>query len=110
MSIEFDKEEGRRNYLIEKMDDLLDGINASYGKTLLDELITRLEKTIGDFNEEVQALMDQLKANAEKKEKLLKDIIAAEQQEKPEASTAAAEPEPTREMSEWERKLESMSK
>jgi len=54
MSIDFESKDGRNNYLIEKLDDLLGGINASYGQVLLDELVTRLQRTLNDFNEEVE--------------------------------------------------------
>ena len=50
MSIDFGKKEAREGYLQTKLDDLLDGINASYGQSLLDELISRLDATIDDFN------------------------------------------------------------
>ena len=36
MSIDLDTTEGRKKYLSDKLDDLLDGINDSYGKLLLD--------------------------------------------------------------------------
>ena len=46
MDIDFSKKENREGYLQEKLDDLLDGINSSYGQSLLDELMSRLEITI----------------------------------------------------------------
>ena len=46
MSIDFGKKEAREGYLQAKLDDLLDGINSSYGQALLDELMSRLEATI----------------------------------------------------------------
>ena len=109
MSIDLQNEKGRQDYLLEKMDDLLDGINDSYGRELLDELISRLETTISDFNDEIKELMDQLKDNSEKKEKLLHNIIAQENEE-----SAISEKEEdmaeAREISEWEKKLESLGK
>ena len=42
MSIDFSKKEDREGYLQAKLDDLLDGINASYGQSLLDELMVCL--------------------------------------------------------------------
>ena len=53
MDIDFESQAGRENYLNEKLDNLLSGINASYGQALLDELVTRLQRTITDFNKEV---------------------------------------------------------
>ena len=46
MGIDFENKENRLDYLSSKLDDLLDSINSSYGKTLLDELVTRLHRTI----------------------------------------------------------------
>lgn len=78
MEIDFDKEESRAQYLNQKLDSLLSEINNYYGKVLLDELTFRLEKTISDFNAEVQVLFDKLKENVEHKEKILKDLKGTE--------------------------------
>ena len=51
--MELDTADGRKKYLSEKLDNLLEGINDSYGKMLLEELIGRLETTIKDFNDEI---------------------------------------------------------
>jgi len=75
MSIDFGKKEAREGYLQTKLDDLLDGINASYGQSLLDELMSRLEATIDDFNKEVDTLMDSLKKSSEEKEKLIQLML-----------------------------------
>ena len=60
MSIDLDTSEGRKQYLSEKLDDLLDGINDCYGTVLMEELLCRLELTIKDFNDEIKTLCDQL--------------------------------------------------
>lgn len=114
MVIDFDKPEGRLNYLQSKLDDLLEGINESYGVVLLDELISRLETTIVDFNAEVVRLMSQLKANQSRKIKLLEDLKSAEDRE-PGEGAEPGEPEttpqeaPPREISAWEQRLEELS-
>ena len=46
MTIDFESKDGRQNYLNEKLDNLLSGINASYGQVLLDELVTRVDGQI----------------------------------------------------------------
>ena len=74
MSIDFGKKEAREGYLQTKLDDLLDGINASYGQSLLDELMSRLEATIDDFNKEVDTLMNSLKKSSEEKENLIQKM------------------------------------
>ena len=109
MSIDFSKKEQREGYLQNKLDDLLDGINASYGQSLLDELMIRLEATIDDFNKEVDDLMDSLKKSSDEKEKLLQQIKSGEvdstQDDKPTADGEEASKEKA-ELSEWEKRLE----
>ena len=112
MSIDFSKKEQREGYLQNKLDDLLDGINASYGQSLLDELMIRLEATIDDFNKEVDDLMDSLKKSSDEKEKLLQQIKSGDLDNvaTPEASTAGESPSSEKtELSEWEKRLEGIS-
>tara|TARA_A100001035_G_scaffold279379_2_gene280613 strand:+ start:552 stop:890 length:339 start_codon:yes stop_codon:yes gene_type:complete len=112
MSIDFSKKEQREGYLQNKLDDLLDGINASYGQSLLDELMIRLEATIDDFNKEVDDLMDSLKKSSDEKEKLLQQIKSGELDNAatPDASTADESPSGEKtELSEWEKRLEGIS-
>jgi len=110
MSIDFGKKEAREGYLQAKLDDLLDGINASYGQSLLDELMSRLEATIDDFNKEVDDLMGSLKKSSEEKEKLIQQIKAGNP-EKTEIknSDESSEEDVERELSEWEKRLEGIS-
>jgi len=112
MSIDFSKKEQREGYLQNKLDDLLDGINASYGQSLLDELMIRLEATIDDFNKEVDDLMDSLKKSSDEKEKLLQQIKSGEiedsKEDKPQSSDIETSDE-KQELSEWEKRLEGIS-
>ena len=71
MSIDLDTTEGRKQYLSDKLDDLLDGINESYGTILMEELLTRLELTIKDFNDEMKTLCQQLIKKQEERQHLL---------------------------------------
>ena len=109
MSIDFSKKEEREGYLNAKLDDLLDGINSSYGQSLLDELMVRLETTIDDFNKEVDDLMDSLKKSSDEKEKLMQQIKANEPDELQD-ETANSDDTGTeeRDLSEWEKRLEGM--
>lgn len=113
MSIDFSKKEQREGYLQNKLDDLLDGINASYGQSLLDELMIRLEATIDDFNKEVDDLMDSLKKSSDEKEKLLQQIKSGEMEKTvgPSSSENTNEESTTEktELSEWEKRLEGIS-
>jgi len=112
MSIDFSKKEQREGYLQNKLDDLLDGINASYGQSLLDELMIRLEATIDDFNKEVDDLMDSLKKSSDEKEKLLQQIKSGEiedsKEDEPKSSDSESSDE-KQELSEWEKRLEGIS-
>ena len=113
MSIDFGKKEAREGYLQAKLDDLLDGINSSYGQALLDELMSRLEATINDFNKEVDELMGSLKKSSEEKEKLIEKIKAGEPLKVDEKSSdpveEAEDGEEKRDLSEWEKRLEGIS-
>ena len=63
MAVDFNDSTSRLEYLGEKLDDLMDGINVNYGKVLMEELVRRLEHTVSDFNDEVKVLINSLKAN-----------------------------------------------
>ena len=71
MSIDLDSAEGRKKYLSEKLDDLLDGITDSYGTILMEELLSRLELTVKDFNEEMKVLCDEMVAKEQERQHLL---------------------------------------
>ena len=71
MSIDLENTAGRKQYLSEKLDDLLDGINESYGTVLMEELLNRLELTIKDFNDEMKSLCDQMVKKQEERQHLL---------------------------------------
>ncbi len=106
MALDFHKEEGRKNYLISKFDDLLVGINETYGKSLMDELVERLENTIKEFNDEVSQMMVQLQENLKRKEQLLQNIKSSNTEpEQPESAPAADE-----NISEWEKRVETSGK
>ena len=113
MSIDFESKDGRNNYLIEKLDDLLGGINASYGQVMLDELVTRLQRTLNDFNEEVEGIMGELKDSSERRSQIIHDLMEGKELSQQDSSTGEEEPKvdrgvDTSEMSEWEKRLEGM--
>ena len=108
MAINFEDSENRKVYLSEKLDDLLDGINEYYGTVLMDELISRLEKTVSEFNDEVKDLMDQLRVRSEKKEQLLEKIKSTEFTETEVQEEVKKEPE--QELSVLEKRLENLDK
>ena len=112
MSIDLDSTEGRKQYLSEKLDDLLVGINDSYGKLLLDELIIRLELTVKDFNEEMKVLVVQLVKKEKERQQILemmKSSASVDLSETDIEESADAEVDVS-ELSEWEQKLAKIEK
>ena len=75
MAIDLETTEGRKEYLTDKLEDLLGGINDSYGVILMQELLDRLELTIKDFNDEVKVLCDQLVKKQEERQHLMDMLV-----------------------------------
>jgi len=78
LSIDLDSAEGRKEYLSEKLDDLLEGINDSYGTLLMEELLARLELTVKDFNDEMKTLCDDLIKKEKDRQQLLEMLTASD--------------------------------
>ena len=124
MSIDLDSTEGRKQYLSEKLDDLLEGINDSYGTLLMEELLARLELTVKDFNDEMKVLCDQLVTKEKERQQLMEMLKTTDgipapapdtQQPTPDTSEAV-DPghmeieEPEEDVPEWEKKLAKLEK
>jgi hypothetical protein len=107
MVVDFSKSEDRKKYLIEKLDDLLLGINVNYGSHLMEELASRLQKTVDEFKEELQDLIGTLKTSNEKKEELLTKIISGEAEITKISESEKVEQES--EMSQWKKRLERLN-
>ena len=109
MSMNFESQEGRSSYLNEKLDNLLTGINASYGQALLDELVTRLMRTINDFNQEVEDIMDDLKESSDRRSQIIHDLMEGNEiTDSNDDSNDDSGDENSGEMSAWEKKLEGL--
>ena len=112
MSIEFNNQDSRLGYLNEKLDDLLQGINSSYGEELFNELVLRLERTINDFNEEISELTEAVKGNSEKRAEIIhtlmegSDSVSTTQNSQDNAAEASNLDSEI--MSEWEKRLEGL--
>ncbi len=115
MSINFENKEARTEYLNQKLDNLLSGINSTYGQALLDELIVRLTRTISDFNEEVEKIMGNLKDNSEKKSKIIHELMEGKEvkgsdnksdSDNENHDNVDKQEDDAPEMSEWEKRLE----
>ena len=124
MSIDLDSTEGRKQYLSEKLDDLLVGINDSYGTLLMEELLARLELTVKDFNDEMKVLCDQLVTKEKERQQLMEMLkttdglpvpapggAPAAQDANQSVETAFVETEELGEdVPEWEKKLAKLEK
>ena len=124
MSIDLDSTEGRKQYLSEKLDDLLEGINDSYGTLLMEELLARLELTVKDFNDEMKVLCDQLVTKEKERQQLMEMLKTTDglpaptsseapvaQNESQPVETAFVETEELAEdVPEWEKKLAKLEK
>ena len=124
MSIDLDSTEGRKHYLSEKLDDLLEGINDSYGTLLMEELLARLELTIKDFNDEMKNLCDELIKKEKERQQLLEMLKSTDgiQETTPTSTqTTVSDTEPEdiapitiqevgEDVPEWEKKLAKLEK
>ena len=118
MSTEINTKDQIAAMLSAKLNEFLDGVGDSYGKVILDELVTRLEYTITDFKDEVGEIMEQMLENAANKKELLSDLIAKENSpllsDDSAVDSSSDSPQPSagaddsRTMSEWEKKLEKL--
>tara|TARA_B100001741_G_C16336517_1_gene497503 strand:+ start:59 stop:454 length:396 start_codon:yes stop_codon:yes gene_type:complete len=129
LSIDLDSTEGRKEYLSEKLDDLLVGINDSYGTLLMEELLNRLELTVKDFNDEMKVLCEQLVVKEKERQQLLEmlkttdSMVSQHQVESTSKESATDKPDTGIETSlsldkeeidedipEWEKKLAKLEK
>ena len=112
MSIEFNNQDSRLGYLNEKLDDLLEGINSSYGEELFNELVLRLERTINDFNEEISELTEAVKGNSEKRAEIIHTLMegsdSTETTQNSQDNTVEGSNLDSEIMSEWEKRLEGL--
>lgn len=121
MSIDFESSDGRKQYLTDKLDDLLEGISDSYGTLLMEELIARLEMTIKDFNDEMKDLCSQLVKKEKERQQLL-DMLKTKTKggqtlNSSQSDSGQLEVDPAqdladdeKEVPEWEKKLAKLEK
>ena len=95
MAKDLNTKEGRSNFLSDYLDDFLVGINDSYGPTLLKELENRLEKTITEFNNEMEEAFSLLKKKTKDKEAFYASLNSKEDKNS---------------KTDWEKKLEEVEK
>lgn len=114
--IDFSEADKRRDYLKQRLDDILNNIGQSYGKRMADELMKRLQKTVLDFNTEIIAMLDKLEALEEQRQKAAAAEKEPAQKATESGEEAVAESEtaiPEDEfanMSEFERRIEMLER
>ena len=112
MSIEFNNQDSRLGYLNDKLDNLLEGINASYGEELFNELVSRLDRTINDFNEEISLLTEEVKGNSDKRAEIIHTLMEGQDVGNSAATSDNNDDADTdmdsEMMSEWEKRLEGL--
>ena len=110
----------QKQHLLHQFGVLMDQVGDGYGGPLQEELIRRLEETIANFDDEVSEMLIALKENSEKRHERLKEIW-----DNPEAASdgdggdsegeeiipgGGKSPDSgSGEISEWEKRLESMN-
>lgn len=97
MAIDLSTPEGRSNYLNDKLSDLINGVDSTYGNLIFDELLKRIDKTIKDFNSEMELVFDDLKINEKKRQSML---LKLKKQKTPDQ-----EVQEDKEKKDWEQKL-----
>jgi len=99
LEIDLKNKNDKKTNLSVTFSDLLDNINNTYGSVFMDELMTRIEVTINEFNTEMSSMFDQLKNREEDRQNMLKMIRSNK-------TTSLNKPNET--VSEWEQKLETI--
>ena len=94
--MDFNKKQDRIKYLEDKFDNLLDVIGENYGTALMEELVSRLNDTIDDFNKEMSSLFKTLKEREQERQKYLNNISKDKKSKK--------------ELTKWEKKLKELEK
>ncbi len=97
MAIDLSTPEGRSSYLNEKLSDLIEGVDSTYGDLIFDELLKRIDSTIKDFDEEMAGIFDELKSNEKKRQSVLLKLRKS--------SSSDQIDEKDQQKKEWEKKL-----
>ena len=94
-----------KEYLESKLDDLTEGIGETYGTKLMEELISRLETTITDFNKEMEQVFEHLKSNESNRRELLDKIKSGQPIDNQAKEVVKESSKPA-----WEEKIEKIEK
>ena len=100
------------NPISKKFGKVLDSIGSQYGESLQNELLNRLERTISDFNDEVNEMIDELQRRSVERREQLHNLWEQRNEEPAPVVESKEEPEeePAGEVSDWEKRLEMLDK
>jgi hypothetical protein len=103
-----EQQDPQKAYLSEQLNKVSGEIGEGYGEPLMDELMSRLEKTVADFHEEVTEMLVDLKKKSQERQEKLKDRWANKDDVKTEGGEeeSAAAAEPQADASDWEKRIE----
>ncbi len=102
--------EDRQEFITEKLNNQLTEVKEKYGKVLVDELISRLDDTIKDFNDEMNILFENLKEKELKRQQMLDRIKSGQNLEKETEIVKNKQCNDEQSVSEWEKRLEEIEK
>ena len=108
-----EKVDAQKQYLMAKINELIEGVGPGYSEALMEELITRMDRTVAHFHEEVSDLLEVLKSRAKERDEKLKSLLTGHEEvstTKPEEQPAETVSAAEQEISEWEKKLEAKEK
>jgi len=97
LAIDLSTPEGRSSYLNDKLSDLINGVDSTYGNIIFDELIKRIDSTIKSFNSEMEVVFNELKSNEKNRQSVLLKLKKGK--------TADQKNEEEKQKKEWEKKL-----
>ena len=97
MAIDLSTPEGRNSYLNDKLSDLINGVDSTYGNIIFEELLKRIDSTIKDFHTEMESIFEDIKSNEKKKQSMLVKLKKQSDPDKQE--------EIDKQKKEWEQKL-----
>ena len=67
--------DAQKEFLMAKINEMTAGVAPGYGEAFLEELMNRLEKTVSEFNEEVNVLLETLKSQSVERHEKLQKLI-----------------------------------
>ena len=97
MSVDLNSKDGRKKFIESNFNDLLNGINNTYGTVILNELMKRIELTISEFNNEINNAFSELKVRNEQRKKFYNKIDEENYKESKASKNSKTE---------WEEKLD----